>query len=394
MIKYDIEELLIFSKNIRVLLVQNNSLEKLRALEVFNIFFENIDIAKNGIEGWNYFENSKYDLIITSIDMPEMNGLELISKIREISRHTTILVISSDTEKKHFIDLIKLGIDGYILKPVEIEQFSSVVQKTIEKLKDKQELYEYRIELEKKVQEELEKRLESEKTMMQQAKLAAMGEMMDAVAHQWKQPITIMSMSMDMLQYYFEDNQLSPENFNEIHTKITHQKEHMLNTLQEFRDFFRPNKEHEEFSIKHCIESVFLLVKDEFIKNRIKLLSDIQTEFKITGIENEFKHVILNMINNSKDAFNENNIENRIINISTFEKDEYNIIQIEDNAGGVPKNIINDIFKANVTSKPQEKGTGIGLYMTKQIVEKIGAQISVKNIENGAYFTVSIKKEL
>ena len=389
--KIELEDLVEFSRTARVLYVEDDLKLKEETIGVLGIFFDNIDTAADGVDGFEHFQNKKYDLLITGIDMPNMNGIDMIAKIREISKQVTILIISSD--KEHFIDSIRLGIDGYILKPVEIKQFTSVLQKTIEKLKNKQELYEYKNLLEKKVDEEIQKRKASEKILIQQSKLAAMGEMMDAVAHQWKQPINIMSMQVDYLQYDYEDGLLDLDKIKEFQANFDKQKDHIINTLNEFRNFLRPNKNMDPFYIKDCIEGVLILIKDEFIKNKIIIESDIQSNFIIRGIENEFKHVILNIINNSKDAFNEgqNQTKNRKIIIRT-KNDEFDILQIEDNAGGIPLDIIDNVFKANVTSKDEGKGTGIGLYMSKQIVEKHNADIGVKNITNGALFSVTFYK--
>ena len=126
----------------------------------------------------------------------------------------------------------------------------------------------------------------------------------------------------------------------------------------------------------------------EFLKNKITIEVNILDDFKIESIENEFKHVILNIINNSKDAFNENSTKDRKIIIFTQKNDSSRKLMIQDNAGGIPEYIISTIFNANVTSKTDGKGTGIGLYMTKQIIEKYSGSINVKNANEGALFTI------
>ncbi len=385
----ELEDLMEFSQTVRVLYVEDDYVLREDTLGVFSIFFNHLDIAIDGVDGLNHFNSNKYDLIITGIDMPNMNGIEMITNIRKISKDITILIISADT--KHFVDVIKLGVDGYILKPVEIKQFTDVIQKVIEKLKNKQELYEYKNHLERKVKEEISKRQESEKTLIQQSKLAAMGEMMDAVAHQWKQPISIIKMHTDMIGYDFEDGNINQIYVNKYQTNVFNQIDHITNTLNEFRSFFRPNKEIVPFYIKHSINSILVLIKDEFIKNKINIEVKIENDFTIDGIDNEFKHVILNIINNSKDAFNENNIKDKKIIITAKNDTITKQLEIQDNAGGIPEYIIDDIFKANVTSKAKGKGTGIGLYMTKQIIEKYNGTIKVENIKNGAIFTLNLK---
>jgi len=254
-----------------------------------------------------------------------------------------------------------------------------------------EELDSYKNHLEQKVEEEIAKREEKEKMLEQQSKLAAMGEMMDAVAHQWKQPINLIKMKVDFLEYDFEDNLINKEYIKEFQANVFNQINHMNTTLEEFRSFFRPNKEVEEFNVKQMIEKVLFLIKDEFIKNSIQISIHNKNNFTLLGIENEFKHLILNVLNNSKDAFNENEIKNRSIEITIIQDEISKKIEILDNAGGIPVHVIDNIFKANVTTKEEGKGTGIGLYMSSQIAQKHNGILSVENVEKGAKFTFEVK---
>jgi len=255
-----------------------------------------------------------------------------------------------------------------------------------------EELDGYKNELEKKVEEEIEKRKSKEKILLQQSKLAAMGEMIDAVAHQWKQPINIISMQVDILGYDFEDGLVDKKYVEELQSDIFRNIKHMTDTLDEFRTFFRPNKDVAEFYVKDMVNKVLLLVKDEFIKNVIQIDLSVEDNYLLLGVENEFKHLVLNIINNAKDAFVERKIKNRCIKIEISSDDEFYYIHFSDNAGGIPLDVIGDIFKANITTKEEEKGTGIGLYMSEQIAVKNNGILSVENIENGAKFTFKCTK--
>ena len=227
--------------------------------------------------------------------------------------------------------------------------------------------------------------------LVQQSKMAAMGEMMDAVAHQWKQPLNSISMMTDMLKDDFKDGLVDEEYIDEM-TETTHmQIAHMINTLSEFRNFFRPAQDSKDFLVSECVDSVQILMKDELLKNTIEVTVNTQDDFKIHGLINEFKHLFLNLISNSIDAFNEKNIQKRTITINTYLNNEHKIIEFKDNANGIPAHVIKTIFKPNVTTKAEGKGTGIGLYMSSQIVQKHNGIIDVKNVENGALFTIAIK---
>ena len=245
-------------------------------------------------------------------------------------------------------------------------------------------------ELARQVEIEVKKSQANQKRYEQQAKMAAMGEMMDAVAHQWKQPLNALSMMSELLVTDFENNEVDLEYIQEFRKNTQTQIDHMITTLSEFRNFFRPTQKNENFGIKRCIQSVTLLVKDEFLKNNIEIEILPQKEILLYGNENEFKHLILNIINNAKDAFNERNIKERKIIIDFFQEDGCTILTISDNAGGIPQHILKDIFKPEVTTKPAGKGTGIGLYMSTQIAQKLGGTLSVANHKNGATFTLKV----
>ncbi len=239
--------------------------------------------------------------------------------------------------------------------------------------------------------EEIEKRMHNEKMLLQQSKMAAMGEMMDAVAHQWKQPLNALSMYSEIIKSDFEEGTVDQPYIEQFRGDMQVQIDHMVNTLDEFRTFFRPNKENEMFSLLSIVHSVLFLTKDDLLKNRISVEIGQKDHIDIDGSANEFKHMLLNIISNAKDAFNENNIEKRTITIRLISDEKGKRMEIEDNAGGIPEHIIDDIFKANVSSKEADKGTGIGLYMSTQIATKHNAVLSVKNQNDGACFTIAFE---
>ena len=252
------------------------------------------------------------------------------------------------------------------------------------------ELDELNQDLADRIQIELNLSKANQKRYEQQAKMAAMGEMMDAVAHQWKQPLNALSMIGDLLISDFDDGLVDKAYIEDLTDTTQNQIEHMVNTLSEFRNFFRPKDTKENFGIKRCIQSVMLLVKDEFLQNNINIHVESETEILITGNENEFKHLVLNIINNAKDAFNERDVNQRDIYIDFYEKDNFIHVDMKDSAGGIPLHVIDDIFKPEVTTKEEGKGTGIGLYMSMQIAQKLGGTLSVKNINDGACFCLKI----
>ncbi len=241
-----------------------------------------------------------------------------------------------------------------------------------------------------KVKKETRAKLQAQYEMLeQQSKMASMGEMLDAVAHQWKQPLNALTMYLDLMKSDFDDGNVNKAYVDEMQESMHSQITHMTTTLGEFRNFFRPNTEVVNFNLLLNINSVLLLTKDEFLKNQITIEVDVDEDITLKGNENEFKHLLLNIINNSKDAFNEKEIQNRKITIRAFKNSDAILIEIEDSAGGIPSHVVEHVFEANFTTKSVGKGTGIGLYMSSQIVHKMGGKLNVKNLNDGTCFYIS-----
>lgn len=244
--------------------------------------------------------------------------------------------------------------------------------------------------LEERVIEEIDKREEREKILQSQAKMAAMGEMMDAVAHQWKQPLNALSMYGDLLKMDFESGNVTPAYIDKFVDDIQEQIDHMVSTLNEFRTFFRPDKEPEPFGLKRCTQSVLLLIHDEMLRNNINVIVESKREIIIKGIENEFKHLLLNLLSNAKDAIAEHAPATREIHIRFYKRGLHIFVEVEDSAGGIPDAILSDIFKPNFTTKEKGKGTGIGLYMSTQIAQKMNGTLIAANVHDGARFSLKL----
>jgi signal transduction histidine kinase len=236
-------------------------------------------------------------------------------------------------------------------------------------------------------------RMAHEEMLMQQSKMAVMGEMMDSVAHQWKQPLNALTLYSELIRNDFEEGNVDQAYIEEFRKNIQVQIDHMVNTLDEFRSFFRPNKEKKPFRMIDVVNSALFLAKDDILKNRILVKIEQEDDIEVDGYENEFKHLILNILNNAKDAFIENEVQQRLIRIRLIASNEGDRLEICDNAGGVPEAVIDRIFEANVTTKEEGKGTGIGLYMSRKIAQKHNATLSVENREEGACFIVTFSKE-
>lgn len=383
-----LNKLIEFSKELKLLYVEDDESSRVQTLDILNIFFDDIVVAVDGADAIQKYDGNDIDFIITDINMPKMNGLKFIEHVRETNTDIPVFILSAHSDTSFFIDSIDLEVDGYIIKPIKSEQFINQMRKKVYRIYLQQQLKDYHENLEKKVAEQVEELRAKDKILIQQTKLATMGEMMDIVAHQWKQPINIIYMNTSFVKELMDDGmEFDKKMIDNCYDKVSTQIEHMVKTLDDFREFFRPNHKIESLNLKELLNGVLLLIHDEIIRNNMDIELDIDDSLNIEGNKGEIKHIFINLLNNARDAFKENNIKHKNIKIYTYINNDNKVqIDIKDNAGGIPENIMSNIFEANFTTKENSGGTGMGLYMSRFIAKKNNAKLSVENIENGACF--------
>jgi signal transduction histidine kinase len=258
--------------------------------------------------------------------------------------------------------------------------------------------------LEHRIKTEVEHSRKKDQIMFQQARLASLGEMLQNIAHQWRQPLGALTMIIQSFQSKFLSGKLNEEFIESRVEDAGVLAKNMSDTLEDFRTFFDPNKSHKKFSVKNVIEKSIDLTKYQLEKEGVKVFFNMSEDIEIYSFENELTHVILNLINNSKDALCEKNIDEKNIRIIVKPTDSTVIINVIDNAGGIKSDIMAKVFDPYFTTKHKSIGTGIGLYMSKQMVEKhMNGKISCKNMQhkmgtseltNCAMFTIEIPREL
>jgi signal transduction histidine kinase len=243
----------------------------------------------------------------------------------------------------------------------------------------------------------MDKNSEQQHILSQQSKMAAMGEMLGNIAHQWRQPLSVITTVATGMKLQKEFNSLDDETFEKSINNITNSALYLSDTIEDFRNFFRTDKEETIFTIKDIFEKVFKLTDAQFRNHEIIFVNDIN-DFELFGFENEFIQALINILNNAKDAL-ENKDNPKLIFISTSKNENKAIIKITDNAGGIDDEIIDKICEPYFTTKHQSKGTGIGLYMTEEIIVKhMKGSLIFKNVdviyENKNYKGVEITIEL
>ncbi len=341
-------------------------------------------VSKTDINGIITFVNDEFCKIF------EYTKDELIGKNHNIVRHPDVpkeifkslwdTILAKKTYKAMVKNLSKNGKTLYVNTTVipildkngEIEEFIAIRYDVTEA-----------IELSKQMQAK-------DRFMFQQSRLASMGEMIGNIAHQWRQPlnelgITIYDMKKSFSKCKEDEFLQSYEHSKDVIKRMSH-------TIEDFRNFFSPNKEKEKFLVKDAIDELLRMLQGTIQRHALHVEVKHHKQVWIEGYFNEFTQVLLNLINNSKDAFNQRKIEARDIKIDVnINHDKNIVILFSDNAKGIDENIIDKIFDPYFTTKHSSQGTGLGLYMSEMIVTKsMRGSIKVCNHADGATFEIKI----
>ena len=342
-------------------------------------------VSKTDINGIITFANDEFCKIF------EYDRDELIGRNHNIVRHPDVpkevfkslwdTILAKKTYKATVKNLSKYGKTLYVNTTVipildkkgDIEEFIAIRYDVTQS-----------IELAKEIQEK-------DRFLFQQSRLASMGEMIGNIAHQWRQPLNELGITLYQMKKIFLNNGKEDEFLESYgHSKNVIQK--MSHTIEDFRNFFSPNKVKKNFVLKEAIDEILRLMQGSIQRHNLHVEVECEKSLSINGYVNEFTQVVLNLINNSKDAFNQREIKDRKINI-TIQKNEKKdiIITYSDNAKGIDENIIDKIFDPYFTTKHSSQGTGLGLYLSEMIIKKsMQGNIKVYNNGQGATFEITI----
>lgn len=258
----------------------------------------------------------------------------------------------------------------------------------------------------KKASDYLQKKLEdfkyelekNQSLLNQKTKMATMGEMIENIAHQWKQPLSFITITTSSIKLKKEVNILKDDELQDGLEKIESRAKYLAQTIDDFRNFFNPDKKSSSFLLKDCISRALSLSSATFSSSNIKIIKNIE-DIEFVSNENELIQVFLNILNNAKDELDKKDYDKYIF-IDIFKKDGYVVFEFKDNAGGISKENLSKIFNSHFTTKELSQGSGIGLYMAKDIIEKsLFGTIEAQNIEysyedkeyKGAKFIIKFK---
>ncbi len=496
-------------QNISVLYVEDDAAVLKENSIIFKNFFTTMITAKDGIEGlekYNQYKNDIgefFDLIISDINMPNLDGISMIKQIKEINTTQEVIVMSAYSDSDKLIKLIQLGISNFLIKPLKLNIFLETTYKICENISNKKELcltydiinlskdhssfidknYIYRqvnnayLEAHNKkrddiiglsvatlmgedifnniikdklddclngnevhykdwfdfkgigkrymdvyyyphkikngivigvvitshditelinAQQELQRK---DKLFYEQSKIASLGELIENIAHQWRQPLSVISTAASGLIIEQEFGTLTDKRTKETCQIINSKAQYLSKTIEEFRDYLTGDIKEIEFNLVKNNKRFLQLIEAAIEENNISIVLDLQDDISITGYPNRLIECFINIFNNSKDALIlNNNKDDRYIFISQKIIDDNIVIKFKDNAGGIKQKNLSKIFEPYFTTKHQAQGVGLSLNKTYNIIKNLGGTIEVENIDflyddksyTGAEFTINI----
>lgn len=315
-------------------------------------------------------------LYVSGLIIQSVNGLNFAS------RH----LVEGDYDLGRRLPVItkdELGVVTY-----NFNRFMETVEKMDNQIKDHARSLEERVHL------ELEKNREKEQLMIRQSRNAAMGEMMGNIAHQWRQPINALGLIIQDLNDAHKYGEMNEEYLRQASVKAMKIIESMSNTIDDFRDFFRPNKEMQNFSVKDVCKDALSIIGGSLKHHSVTVRTDFQEAGAVRGFSNEFSQVVLNILSNAQyELDKKREVGDREIEIRLSSLDGIVELVIGDNAGGIDEKILGKIFDPYFTTKDQGQGTGIGLYMSKTIIEKnMDGKLYARNSDRGAEFVITMQE--
>ncbi|MCG3692555.1 sensor histidine kinase [Aliarcobacter butzleri] len=345
----------------------------------------------------SYYLKLSNETYETEINEYKRIHLQKLSNIEIVDKTLEIKIKLHEEEEKKFKKFLFTA-TGVILIFMMLFTFLmlSIIRDVVKKYKKQVQNRENALEslnqnLSLKVQQGIEQAKQKDKKILEQAKLARIGSMISMIAHQWRQPLSQLSGILMELETTTRFKKVDNNYILNAIDKSDKMIEFMSNTIDDFRNFYKPDKKKEDFFVSNACKKAINIIDATLENLGINLILDIKDDKKIFGYPTEFSQVILNIISNAKDILIERNIKNPKIEINIESKGVLSIITIKDNAGGIEEKNLEQIFDPYYSTKDSSKGTGLGLYISKLIIERnMGGDLSVSNSSEGAVFKIVV----
>ncbi len=338
-----------------------------------------VSVATSGQKALDMLDDGlDADLILLDIIMPEMDGYEVCETLQKnpLYKDIPVMFLTVLENDQDIVKGFELGAVDYVTKPVEPTVLKARVQTHLK-------LKKFRAQLLKNLREK-------EELLIKQSKMAIMGEMFENVTHQWKQPLSVITLATDTINMTYDLGELDEPKLKANLGSIKNSTRHLASTIDDFRDFLKEDIQKQYFNVKDSVEKTLKLLNAKFINKEISIDDSELKDIELYGLKNDLTHILMNLFNNAKDAL-ANTPSNRAIKVVSDKIGENLVLKIKDNGGGIGDDIKDMIFEKYFTTKDKDKGTGIGLYMTKTLIEDhLGGSIKAYNEDGGACFELTI----
>ena len=356
--------------------------------------------AVNGPEALEKIAAERIDICLLDVMMPGMDGFEVCRRIKsdDLHRNIPVVMITSYADMENRIRGIEAGAEDFISKPFDSAEVLARIKMLlhVKALDDRlnsayHNIAEFNRSLEVRIARAVDEMRQKDQLLIVQGRLAAMGEMINNIAHQWRQPLNILGLLIQQLPFFYESGELSEEMLKDHVGKSMELIQHMSRTIDDFRNFFKPDKEKVAFSVNQVIARTLALIEESLKEQQIGISLHPEGDPMANGYPNEYAQVLLNILLNARDELVGHNVDDALISIHAFAEGGTSVVTITDNAGGIADEIIDRLFDPYFTTKEPDKGTGIGLFMSKTIIEKnMGGRLTVRNTGSGAEFRIEI----
>lgn len=347
------------------------------------------------------------DLILLDVNMPGLDGYATCGLIKENerTRDIPVMFISALDDVESRVKGFRAGAVDYISKPFYAEEVLARAQTHVELYRitrDLEQLVETRTrelrqseaclqqlnqDLELRVQEEVSANRKKDLLLIQQSRLATMGEMLHSVSHHWRQPLNTLNLILGNIKDAYEYGELTPEELNDLVAKGNRVAQQMSATIDKFRNFFQTPETTSRFDLAGVIENAVSLIGPSLSNEQISVAVDAPQGFFVSGCADELAQAILNILINAKEAIKKNGVSGQIGIVLAQEGDRA-VVRIRDSGGGIPEDTLPRVFDPYFTTK--KNGTGIGLYMSSMILQRINGSIAANNAEGGAEIVMSV----
>ena len=356
--------------------------------------------AVNGPEALEKIQAERIDICLLDVMMPGMDGFEVCRRIKsnDLHRNTPVVMITSYADRENRIRGIEAGAEDLISKPFDSAEVLARIKMLlhVKSLNDRlQSAYhniaELNRTLEVRIVQAVDDLRRKDQMLILQDRLAVMGEMINNIAHQWRQPLNTLGLIIQQLPLFYKSGEISEEMLKDYVGNSMELIQHMSQTIEDFRNFFRSDKDKVPFSVNQVIARTLALIEKSFKDQKIGIALHPEGDPMANGYPNEYAQVLLNILMNARDELVGHNVDDALISIHAFAEGGRSVVTITDNAGGIADEIIDRLFDPYFTTKGPDKGAGIGLFMSQTIIEKnMGGRLTVRNTGSGAEFRIEV----